>query len=75
MNAPQALALANKRIDELQTLANAQALLINEKNDEIASLRQRVHDLEASLHQCQSRDYADDLVSDSEAGAIGEVSA
>jgi hypothetical protein len=39
MNAPQALQLANKRIDELQQLADTQAQIINRKNDEIAQLR------------------------------------
>ena len=39
MNAVQALALANKRNDELQQLADTQAQIINRKNDEIAELR------------------------------------
>lgn len=70
MTAQQALALANQRIAQLQELADTQAALINEKNDEIAAQRQHIADLEAALKYAQSHDYADDLEADCEAGAI-----
>lgn len=50
-------------------LADTQSLLINEKNDEIASLKQHIADLEAALRHAQSHSYADDLLADCEAGA------
>lgn len=61
MTTQQALAIAQQRIDELQQLADVQALLINEKNDAIAERDQRIADLEAALRHAQSHSYADDL--------------
>jgi hypothetical protein len=63
MNAQQALALANEKIDQLQQLADTQAAIISRKNDEIDRLS-------AELARCQSHSYADDLMSDCDAGAI-----
>lgn len=58
------------QVYELRTLANTQAQIINEKNDEIAQLHAHIADLEAALQYAQLHDYADDLALDSEAGAI-----
>lgn len=63
MTTQQALALAQKRADELQQLADTQALLINEKNGEIDRLN-------AALAHAQRNDYADDLEADCEAGLM-----
>lgn len=51
-------------------LADVQCALISEKNDEVASLKQHVADLEAALRHTQSHSYADDLLADSEAGTV-----
>lgn len=64
MNMQQALQIAQKRIGELQALADTQAAIINEKNDEIASLRQQVSDLEAALRYAQAHSYTDDFAGD-----------
>lgn len=60
MNMQQALRIAQKRIDELQTLADTQAAIISTKNDEIDRLS-------AELARCQANSYADDIAVD-EAG-------
>lgn len=58
------------QVHALRALANMQAQIINEKNDEIAQQRAHIDDLEAALQYAQSHDYADDLALDSEGGAI-----
>lgn len=75
MTTQQALDIAQQRIDQLQQLADPQAALINEKNDEIAQLRRQVRERGFQIAHCQSHDYADDFADDCEAGLIdaGEV--
>lgn len=51
-------------------LADMQSLLINEKNDEIASLTQHIADLETALRHAQAHSYADDLLAVGEAGMM-----
>lgn len=48
-------------VKQLQQLGDAQAAIINAKNDTIAQLRTQVADLEAALKHCQSHSYADDF--------------
>lgn len=63
MNAQQALALANQKIDQLQSLADTQAAIIAKKNDEIDALK-------AELSECMAggHDYSDALCADCEDG-------
>ena len=49
------------QIAQLHELSNTQSAIINEKNKEIALLRQHVADLEAALRYAQSRSYADEV--------------
>lgn len=62
-----------RKAQELMELGNVQAALINEKNGEIASLKQQVRDLEAALSECIAggNDYADAICNDCEDGGRG----
>jgi hypothetical protein len=84
VNAQQALALANQKIDQLQQLADTRMDIIRKLDVEKAQLQiladtqaaligtknDEIARLSAVLARCQAHDYADDLLNDDDAGAL-----